>query len=166
MKLAQMLQFKPSLDPAVMDRSRPPFPVERSPAHERAEQVLASLRQRRKEAAERADSLIGMSVEKQKAVAEYDAIHAEVMACRRALVPMRNRHLQNIRTAYRQPQRDAARRALASLAEAESAIAEINATFAVQRKAGGVHRDLDASKILVYLVAPLERLARESEKSS
>jgi hypothetical protein len=154
-------------DPAVVSRSSPsaPFVVARTAAHEQAEQLLASLRRRRKEAAALLDAMFGLSDEKRAASADYAKLNDAIGQVRDALIPMRNRHLENARAAYRAPRRDAAKRALASLKEAETAIHELDVMSAELRRLGGVHPDLKASQVLLYLVAPLERLARDGGKS-
>jgi hypothetical protein len=144
------------------DSRPPPYVVARAAPHEQAEQLLASLRRRRKEAGDRLDAMHGMSLEKQQVATEYSKLDAEVRQVREALIPMRNRHLENTRTAFREPRRDAARRALAALAEAEGAINELDVMSGEMRRLGGHHPALQAGKIFAYLVRPLERLAREA----
>jgi len=149
----------------MFDKPRP-VAIARTPQHEQAETLLASLRKRRQKVGIRLDEMAGLSLEKQQVAAEYDALHVEVMACRQTLAPLRAKHLASTRAAFRPALRDAAKRALTSIAEVEAAVGEINCMYAEQRRCGGVHVDLQAAKILAYLVLPLERLAREKGETA
>jgi hypothetical protein len=124
------------------------------------------LRARRKAMSEKLDLFIGWSDAKQQASAELAKLNDEIRQVREALIPMRNRHLANTRKAFRGPRRDAAQRALAALAEAEAACAELDVMSAELRRLGGVHADLKAAKFFAYLIGPLERLAREKGETS
>jgi hypothetical protein len=146
--------------------SAPAPVVARTPAHEQAEQLLARLRGRRKAMNEKLDLFIGWSDAKQQASAELAKLNDEIREVRTSLIPHRNRHLANARKAFRGPRRNAARRALAALKEAEDAMLELDVMSAELRRLGGADRDLQAAKILYCLVAPLERLAREKGEPS
>jgi cob(I)alamin adenosyltransferase len=58
-------------------------------------------------------------------------------------------------------ERDAAQRALAALAEAESACAEINVARTAARMAGGSAANLPAGKLLLPLVLHLKKILGE-----
>lgn len=160
MNLARLLRT----DTAV-SHSSPPV-VSRTPAHEQAEQLLASLRRRRQELGERIDLMIGLSEEKQEASTAYAELSDEIRQVRTSLTVHRLKHLEATRKTFRPAQRAAARHALAALREAEAAVGEINAMLAELRRLGAANPDLQAKQVLPYLVLPLERLAREKGEAS
>lgn len=143
------------------DSARMPFVVEQSPAHQQCEELLSRLRARRKRLAQQLDDMPGLSAEKVALSNEHNAVDAEIRQVRSALIPHRMQHLDKTRKAFREPRRDAAKRALAALREAERAIVEGNAMCAELRRLGGTHADLDL-KVLLYLRLPLEKLARNN----
>jgi len=137
--------------------------VSRTREHAELEVLFGNLRRRRKELGDRLDALHQQLQTSEGLEVEYAEVNAEIARVRQALAPHRNRHLQAMRKSFRGPQRDAARRALAALREAEAAVGEINAMHAALRRLGAANPDI-ATKPLLYLTLPLEKLARETKE--
>lgn len=144
-------EMSAKLEPTVVSRTR---------EHAELEMLLGSLRRRRKELRDRLDAMHGQLVTSERVEVEYAEVNAEIVRIRKVIAPHRAAHLQAMRKAFRPAQRDAAKRALAAIREAEAAVGEINALHAELRRLGAANPDI-ATKPLLYVVLPLERLARE-----
>lgn len=136
--------------------------------HEQAETLLQNLRRRRKAMRDEPDALVAAAVgpgttpAMRTLVNEHRALDVEIARVRHSLIPLRHRHLENVKAALRGPARAAAERALAAIAELESAAAELNAMRAEIRAVGGQAPDLAAAKIVVPLVLHLRRIVGET----
>ena len=132
--------------------------VEMLPAHQQAEDALRDLTARRKELQ---SMLAGpgswrISDALKRTARDLTAVDDEIAHTREALLPMRAKHAEAVRDFYREPIRDAARRALVALDEATLAVEEINAMRLEIRAAGGEGSNVPAEKLLI----PLRQLLR------
>lgn len=129
------------------------------PAHAEAETALRHLNARRLEL----QSVVANNLQRRhvtpavkQAARDLTSVEAEIADTRSALLPLRAAHAEAVKQAHAEPLRDAARRALLALDEAETCVAEINAMRLAIRAVGGEAANVPAEKLLV----PVRQLLR------